>query len=727
MTKEQRQPVFTERSAMDHPEKLLAGEIEISLQKRFNFFLIYMVSVVLIVFSLILLGYNLYAFESALDSRINRITKLAKTSLPTAVWQFNFEYVNDFLKSLSLQEDIILIQVIADDNIMTVYKNKGDKGRPFQSFVNNQKYKTSHQLIQYKTYDIGTFYLVMSRDRVKKQILYGGIAYATLLLLVIMTIFLANWFLTKKYVFHPLSSLEHYSREVAKGNFDAKVNIDSVDEIGALAVSLQWMVKQIQAITASRDAMDQAIKDREQALVSLQNSQDQYRRIYDNALVGLFKSRLADGKMLEVNYRMAGILGYASAADCIDDFIAADHFVHPDQKKKFLNRIKSKGRLDSFKALIRRPDGKHIWLELSGEVTRDKQHIEGVVKDITDQQETEAALSEKDTQYRGLISKMNAGFALHQMIYDENGTPINYKYLQINENFELLTGLTSETVLGKTVRDILPNIESYWVETFGTVAKSGLPIEYENYSAELDKYFSVKVYSPKKDQFATIITDITDNVNTQKQVQDALKEKEVLLREIHHRVKNNLQMILSILNLQMTGIEDEKVISILNDSKARIISITKVHEVLHKSDDLSAIDLKQYFEDLLKFLTKTLFSDSNLIRVHSEIEQIPMEIDMVIACGLILNEVVTNALKHAFPEKSDGQISLKIRRLEDNRVGFTISDNGIGIDNESAILERDSTGINLIKLLVTGQLDGTITAQSHNGLTYEIRFPIQKE
>ena len=211
----------------------------------------------------------------------------------------------------------------------------------------------------------------------------------------------------------------------------------------------------------------------------------------------------------------------------------------------------------------------------------------------------------------------------------------------------------------------------------------------------------------------------------EERLQISLKEKEVLLKEIHHRVKNNLQIVYSLLRLQYRRIKDQPAAAILLESQNRIKSIALVHEKLYRSDDLATIDLSQYIPNLITSLFSSYNIRSNAIQLKTDIERVVLDIDTAIPCGLIINELVSNALKYAFPSEQAGEITIGLHTTHDRAVTLSVRDNGIGIPADVALnndlTKLDSLGLKLVNDLVH-QLEGTIAIHCSRGTEFEITF-----
>jgi two-component sensor histidine kinase len=204
-------------------------------------------------------------------------------------------------------------------------------------------------------------------------------------------------------------------------------------------------------------------------------------------------------------------------------------------------------------------------------------------------------------------------------------------------------------------------------------------------------------------------------------LKSALKEKEVLLRELYHRTKNNMQVINSLLGLRKESAQDDSVKMILQDMRNRVAAIALVHQKLYQSKDLSNIDLKEYLKDLINLLISS-YSDHNNINLKLDMENISVLIDIAVPLGLIVNELISNSFKHAFPNGMEGEISMFLHRHQNGTIELKISDNGIGIPKGMDILNNETLGVQLLNSIVESQLGGTINLETQNGVTCTIRF-----
>ena len=207
------------------------------------------------------------------------------------------------------------------------------------------------------------------------------------------------------------------------------------------------------------------------------------------------------------------------------------------------------------------------------------------------------------------------------------------------------------------------------------------------------------------------------------EIQERIEEKETLLKEVHHRVKNNLQTVSSLLSLQSRSIDDSKISNIIKSSQNRVVSMAMVHEMLYKRDDyLSKIELKPYVQELCDYLVRSVKGSGNNVHVNLDIKNYKLSIDTVIPLGLIINETITNALKYGIAEVRDGKIHVSVEKIADNRYKMYLGDNGIGYSEEINPKTTNSLGLKLIYNLAR-QLRGSITRDyAKKGTHYTIEF-----
>jgi two-component sensor histidine kinase len=209
---------------------------------------------------------------------------------------------------------------------------------------------------------------------------------------------------------------------------------------------------------------------------------------------------------------------------------------------------------------------------------------------------------------------------------------------------------------------------------------------------------------------------------SQRQLQVSLHDKEVLLKEIHHRVKNNLQMVASLLALQSSQLTDPKAQGLFQDSQDRVRSLALLHDTLYQAGSLGQFNFAAYMKTISTQLLTTYTANTSAIRLSTQLDDVPLDLDAAIPCGLILNELLTNVLKHAFPDGRSGEVQLTLQ-AETNRVTLSVRDTGVGFPAELDFRQTDSLGLQLVNLL-TEQLGGTLMLERDSGTTFTLTFPV---
>jgi two-component sensor histidine kinase len=366
------------------------------------------------------------------------------------------------------------------------------------------------------------------------------------------------------------------------------------------------------------------------------------------------------------------------------------------------------------------------------------------IRNLREHRLTHDALQNSERNYALLFNKMLNGFALMEAVCDEAGQPVDLRYLEVNPAFERQTGQPAHEVIGRTLGE-LGAIEAAhedtmaWVRMIGGVAINGKPIRYERNGESMNRWIEGYAFSPRYGQVAIMFQDVSDRKRVERELdryramleemvagrtaelESSLREKELLLREIHHRVKNNLQVVASLLSLQEGALTDPAAVAALAESRTRIASIGLVHERLYNSTDLSRVDLADYVRKLFLGLVQSYGVDSGRIRLEVVVEDASLDISLAIPWALILNELLVNALKHAWPAGTTGTVEVRMRR-EGDRWLLTVADDGRGLPPSFDIHGVSSLGLRIVRLLAE-QGGGSVRARNRVGAEITVDFP----
>ena len=345
-----------------------------------------------------------------------------------------------------------------------------------------------------------------------------------------------------------------------------------------------------------------------------------------------------------------------------------------------------------------------------------------VVRDITERKRAEA-------QVRELTSRLHALVEAMPDIVRFKDTHL--RYLLVNRAFEEFTGMYRDDVLGKTAEELFSEeLARQSHRSDEEVIRTGSLHRSEDYSTaacgESQVYETVKF--PVIDEAGNPIglggvsREITERKRTEKEITRSLREKEVLLREIHHRVKNNLQVISSLIQLQQVYLGHKSVHEVLGELDNRIRAMALLHEHLHRDTNIERVNVEMYVRSIVESLWLSHCSGSGRPGLNLEVEDTYWwGIDTAVPCGLILNEVITNALKHSFPDGGDGEISIGIRSIGNGSYEVVVADNGVGIPESVNIAGSDTLGLVLINTLAE-QLNAEIEVKTGSGTQYRMTF-----
>ena len=371
---------------------------------------------------------------------------------------------------------------------------------------------------------------------------------------------------------------------------------------------------------------------------------------------------------------------------------------------------------------IIRADGEKRFIATNYRITKDSKgntiKIYGANQDITERKKIEKSLKESENRYRKLLENSFDAVVIHDGYEIISANTIAMELLGvknleefydkplldfIHPDYHKIATKRVQKMLEKG--EILPPVEQKFLQTDGT-------------SIDVEVLAVGFVYKGEK-AVQVVFRDISHRKKVENEIKTSLEEKEVLLKEIHHRVKNNLQIISSLLDLQANYVDDMEAINVLHESQNRVKSMAMIHEMLYQSNNLYSIEFSGYIRNLVQDL---LYSyGTNNIRFAINIEQIFLNIETAIPCGLIISELVSNSLKYAFPDNNVGEIFVNLRS-HGEEFELIISDNGIGFPEDLNFKDiQSSLGLQLVNMLIN-QLDGSIKLDRTQGTMFKIKF-----
>lgn len=301
-------------------------------------------------------------------------------------------------------------------------------------------------------------------------------------------------------------------------------------------------------------------------------------------------------------------------------------------------------------------------------------------------------------------------------------------FLRVNPSFTKVLGFSEEELLGRPFLEFIhpDDVEPTKAVIAEKLRKGESVIAFENrYCAKDGSYVWLDWNShPQVDRGITfaVAHDVTDRKRAEEAMKSSLREKETLLRELYHRTKNNMQVISSLLSLQTLQTDNPKVREVVKDTKNRIQSISLVHQMLYKTQNLSRIDLGEYVSELVSLLIGGFAVPENKIAVDIDIDSIQVVIDVAIPGGLILNELITNSFKYAFPEGKSGRIRIGVSRRQGVML-LTYSDTGVGFPPGLDPRKSNSLGLQIVFNIAEHQLGGNVEIESGEGVSFTISFP----
>lgn len=475
-------------------------------------------------------------------------------------------------------------------------------------------------------------------------------------------------------------------------------------ETTSKTVRAQNSGKIIEIIAISRD-----ITARKETEFALQESEKRYRQIVETSAEGIWVLD-ANNNTSFVNEKMAEMLGYSTEEMMGQSLFS---FMDDEGKKQAIINVQKRrqGIKEQHDFRFIRKDGSNLWCLISTTpIVDDNGHYEGalgMIVDITERIKAEQALRYSEERFR--IALKNSPI----VVFNQDA---NLRYTWIY-NPDL--GFKSQDIIGKFDQDIylekdaqkLTLLKRQVLSTKKGIRKEisiGNDQNIKHYDLTIDPLFDL---NKNIEGVTCAALDITAYKQAEIKIKQSLEEKEVLLKEIHHRVKNNLYVISSLLNLQSSYFNDPKIITCFQESQNRIQSMAMIHEQLYRSENLASINFSDYINQLVNSLFSSYNSQINTIKPIVNIENICLKIEIAIPCGLLINELITNSFKHAFKIKKSGEIKLELYRASDQKIHLIVSDNGDGLPDGLDWKLSPSLGLRLVHIL-SQQIEATLDLQS---------------
>jgi len=463
-----------------------------------------------------------------------------------------------------------------------------------------------------------------------------------------------------------------------------------------------------------------------QAEKKLIQSERKYRELYEGSRDGFVLTDL-EGKIIEFNTTFKEMLGYSEEellSKTYNDLTPEKW--HTMEDKIIKEQVFGRGFSEAYEKEYIRKDGIVFPIEIRTYLLKNEENkpyaMWAWVRNITERKLSEAVLRESEEKFRTITSSANDG-----IIMIDNKARIEYW----NESAEKMFGYREKEVIGEDVRFLMPEgLHNLFIERLISFRDSD-EIDSEDRTREITvkrkngsefpveiSFSSVKIGGEWK--AIGIIRDVTERKIYEEHIKKALQEKELLLKEIHHRVKNNMQVIVSLLNLEKRRKKKGDTDKWLLDTQNRIKSMEIVHQKLYQTDNFATIDLHDIIRDLVDSVYHAFGAKKELIKLDLDVQHISVDIDKGITVALLINEIISNSLKHAFPEGRKGNIYIKlINNNGDNEI--IVGDNGIGFSENIDFENTKSLGLRLIKEL-SEQLEGEIQLDRSSGTEFKILF-----
>lgn len=510
----------------------------------------------------------------------------------------------------------------------------------------------------------------------------------------------------------------------------------------------------------------QLTEDLEQTKKALKESEQRFQSLLNNLHVGVYRTA-PDGSFLFVNDVLAQMCGYTNIDEVLNTKVY-DHYARKKDREKVFHDIIKTGQFRDRETMFIRKDGSLFWGKTISSAIKSPEgkllYFDGTIEDITRKKEAEAAIKESESFFADTLDDLLTCVG----VLDKDGTIL----FANNTSLELID-LEADDVLGinyfqsewwkysDKTRQIIKEcvercakgetivFEGELIKKDGTrlwisqsmhsifdedgivryIIPEGRDITQQKISEEalkkahdeLEKRV-VQRTSELAEANKKLLHEINDRKKIEKQLKISLQEKEILLSEIHHRVKNNLQIVSSLLGMAAMRHTNQETINVLNESRNRIQTMSMIHEQLCESENLQFMDMPTIITKIASGIAELSEAYENNITYDIKVDVPTLSLSQAITCSLIINELLSNVQKHAYPNKKKGSVLIKMHMTDMDNVLLKVKDNGVGISKEIDIDKIESLGLKLVVILAKEQLKGKIDFFSQEGTEIAISF-----
>jgi PAS domain S-box-containing protein len=482
--------------------------------------------------------------------------------------------------------------------------------------------------------------------------------------------------------------------------------------------------KQFQVIYQDITERKQAESQREDALAALRESEEKFRKIFEDHAAVKLLIEPESGAIIDANKAAEQYYGW-TRAELKRMHIQQLNILPAEQVKIEMEKVQQQ-KCVHFEFRHRRADGSirdvevfSSKIEMAG-----KDILHSIIHDITERKRAEKALRESEERYRQLVDNTDTGF----VVIDAAGI-----VLEANDSYIRLVGTKNmNEIIGHSVIEwTSPDERENNSSAVAKCAEQGYIQDFEtSYIRKDGEKINILITATMQEnagekRLVSLCRDITERKRAEKEIRASLAEKEILLKEVHHRVKNNLMIIIGLIKMQEAKADNKMFNPLLQELEGRIRSMALVHESLHKSEDLAHVDLQNYIETLSAQIHAQFGADRD-IRFLVQAAGVNVNLDIAVPCGLILNELITNAFKHAFtgdkPRAGKGNCEINVAMEQiGGAFTLTVADNGVGLPADLDWEKSETLGLRLIKML-SQQINGSIELDRSAGTTFRLRF-----